>query len=42
MQDDERGVKESLKHLLVMHRKCKKIGTVCEHLENLLEIVKQM
>jgi hypothetical protein len=40
--DEENGVKDSLKILLVNHRKCLNVGSICTHMETLLERVKTM
>ena len=39
---EEKGVKNSIKLLLFEHRKCRKTGGVCPHMEALLERVKEI
>jgi hypothetical protein len=38
--DEEVGVKASLKHLLILHRKCGENGDICCHMETLLDKIK--
>lgn len=38
--DEERGMKESLKTLLINHRRCLASRAICPHLETLLSHIK--